>query len=368
MDLSPSVAISLEAAEAVGDEHHAVPAVGAELGAELDAGGLGQGHDVVQEDGADAAGHDAAGHQQELQGPRLRALLDQRQADLAVGAVAVLEAGDQQQVVGGAAQGVELVVAVGVAGGVELVGAHGQLLGALQVLVARRVDDETHAEAGEELLARTLVLLLGLAALAVRLVHAAAHRRLVGDEARLEVGAGGQLGQLGSVEAAHLRQLGAHLVALERLVVDEGHGVETDVDRLGDLAHARRLRAPVDLRVEEVVRHPQLGELLPRRLGVVAAGHRVQDAAGVEGGQQLADAGAQAHLVALQQDALPQGVVEVPDQDLHGLRLGRRGGRCARFEGGRRHGQSSGSGWRGISDCRIWVLPSMISVTLASRR
>jgi hypothetical protein len=112
-----------------------------------------------------------------------------------------------------------------------------------------------------------------------------------------------------------------HLLALERLVVDEGDGVEADVDVLGDLGDRGRLGVPVDLRIEEVLGEAELLELGHGEGVVVAAGDRMEDAARVEGLDDVDDLRAEADLRVLEEDAVPDRVVEVPDHALDRLLL-----------------------------------------------
>ena len=49
-----------------------------------------------------------------------------------------------------------------------------------------------------------------------------------------------------------------HLLALERLIVHEGEGVEGEVEIPGDLRDGGGFRIPVDLGIEEIVVEPQL--------------------------------------------------------------------------------------------------------------
>jgi len=107
-----------------------------------------------------------------------------------------------------------------------------------------------------------------------------------------------------------------HLVALEGLIVNKGNGVLADVDQAGDLAHRMGLGAPVDLRVEEEVVEIQLLELGHGVIVVVAAGHRVQDAAFVEFTKNAHRLGAHRHRLIFKEDTIPQGVVQVPGQAL----------------------------------------------------
>ena len=192
----------------------------------------------------------------------------------------------------------------------------------------------------------------------------AAQARVLGDEARLNSGRSSRSSSTRRVDAQHLLVGEGHLLALERLVVDEGDGVEADVDVLGDLGHGAGLRIPVDLRIEEVLGEAELLELGHRQVVVVAAGDRVQDAALVERLEDLDHVRAEHDLAVFEQDAVPDRVVEVPDHALDGLLvflllldlcLGD-------------HVQSSWKSKRAIVICWICVLPSMISITFASRK
>jgi hypothetical protein len=218
-------------------------------------------------------------------------------------------------------KGVELVVRVGVAGGVELVRALGQLVGALEVELAGGRDGEAHAEGGEELFLRALERRLRLLPRHVGAVELPPLRRVGGDEARLQLRQLAQRGEERGVEGVDLRQRVLDLGALEGLVVDQADAVERDVDLLGDLAQAAHLRAPVDLRVEEVLVDAERAQPRQRVLVVVAAGDRLQDAALVERPQRFADAGPQLHVVPFGEDAVPQRPVEIPDDDFENLPL-----------------------------------------------
>src|SRR5437660_1554478 len=82
--------------------------------------------------------------------------------------------------------------------------------------------------------------------------------------------------------------------------------------RPGDGPHASRFGVPPDLRIQEVLLNPELRQLGQRQVWVVAAGDRVQDAALVQHLQRLAYAGPQSDIVVLQQDAVPDRIIEIP--------------------------------------------------------
>jgi hypothetical protein len=139
-----------------------------------------------------------------------------------------------------------------------------------------------------------------------------------GDEPGLHLGQVGNPFGVEGVDAQHLRVGEAHLVAFEGLVVDEGEGVDADVDRLCDGLHGAGLVAEVDLGVEEVLGDAELLQLRHGGVVVVAAGDRVEDAALVEGADHLHDGGPQGDGVVLQQHSVPHGVVEVPHHAFDG--------------------------------------------------
>src|SRR4029079_9027878 len=109
----------------------------------------------------------------------------------------------------------------------------------------------------------------------------------------------------GRVETEHLGVCEGDFVALERLVVEEGKGVQAEVDVAGDLRDRGGLGVPVNLWAEEVFVEPELAQLGHRSVVVVAAGDRMEDAPLVEGAEDLDGLGAKTDSRVLQQDAVP---------------------------------------------------------------
>ena len=163
----------------------------------------------------------------------------------------------------------------------------------------------------------------------------------------------------------------AHLVALELLVVDERQGVDTDVERGGDLGHGLGLRPPADLGVKEILRQAEL--LQPGDYGawLVLARHRVQNAAPVKFLDRLPHAGAHLTRTALEQHTFPHGFVQVPHHALDAAATRRRrrrsGGHRVCDWAGHRDDSCTCRAWLAIVNCEISELPSMISMILASR-
>src|SRR5262249_44284669 len=104
---------------------------------------------------------------------------------------------------------------------------------------------------------------------------------------------------------------------LEGLVVDEGHGVEPYTQAIGDGLYQVGLVGPADLWVEEELIKPECRNSRPGRIVVVLAGDGLQDAAVVQLTDDVPDPRGEDWIIALQQCAAPQRVVEVPDHALY---------------------------------------------------
>jgi len=196
-------------------------------------------------------------------------------------------------------------------------GPDGQLLGALQVLLRGRVEREDHPQGGQEVLPGAREVPLLLPAFQVQAVQVAPPSRVDGLQARLELGALGDPGNLRGGQAQHLGVREGHLLALVGLVVHEGQRIQSQVQGAGDGGHRGGLGPPADLRGQEILPEPELLQASAGQVRVVAAGQRVQDAALVQGLQGLENPGAQPPSPAFQQDPFPEGLVQVPDQALH---------------------------------------------------
>ena len=205
------------------------------------------------------------------------------------------------------------------AGRVHLAGAQGQLLDPRDLLVTGAVDAQLQPQRAQELLIRAVVLGARRIALAARLIHRAAVARVDGDHGWAELRQVRQLERLFSGVATHPRQVERHLRAFGRLVVDERHGARREVQRVRDGLDGVGLAAPADLRKHEVLGDSQLLQPAPRLVVVVAAGHGLEHAAGVERHDHVAHRVGQLDVAVLEQNALPQRVVEVPHQALDGV-------------------------------------------------
>src|SRR5688572_4650029 len=97
---------------------------------------------------------------------------------------------------------------------------------------------------------------------------------------------------------------------------------------------------------------------------IVFAGDGMQNAALVEGLECRHESFADAQVVSLEQSAVPERVVEIPNEELY--RLPFFCCCCAAHVNFLSVRYNSPGGFLAILICWIWVLPSMISVTLAS--
>ena len=165
-------------------------------------------------------------------------------------------------------------------------------------------------------------------------VHHAALPALFRDR-YLALRPSGDATRLAGIDHRHLRERALDLFPLERLVIDEREGVETDAQALRDARDRLALRAPADLRMEEVLVQSPLPEDGHHVVGIVLAGDRMQDAATV----RLLDRGddvepeTNALRSILDQGPIPERVVQVPHDALP--RLGRRGQPPLALEDGR---------------------------------
>ncbi len=124
-------------------------------------------------------------------------------------------------------------------------------------------------------------------------------------------------------EGAHGRWLGrpyagygvAHLLPVERRVVHEEDVLGAELGVLDDLGHPGALGRPVDPREDELVPEAIGGQPLAGGVRVVLRADGVQDPAPVEGAHHLRVALDDGH-GALAQGPFPEGVVEVPDDEL----------------------------------------------------
>ena len=138
----------------------------------------------------------------------------------------------------------------------------------------------------------------------------------------LEALIGGDPIDVADGDARHRRLRGTHLLELEGIVVDEGERVDPDVEVLRDPLQGVGLRHPVDLRVQEVFIEAERLELLPRVIEGVLARNAVEDAHLVELPDQGDHVLLRAHVVRLEEDPVPERLIEVPDDALDvGLRV-----------------------------------------------
>src|SRR6185503_6459038 len=270
----------------------------------------------VQEDRAYASRHHTAGHEQELDGPDASHLLDEGETDPAIATELVVEAGDEKEVVWRAPICIELVIGVAVAGRVELIGAVHQLLRALEIPFSRRRYRESHGEGREKTLLSSNELELGLLPHSLGAIHLPATRGIVGDEGRRKLRTCREPGGAGGIEDHQFRQGLTDFLALKGVVIDERDGVGADVDGLDDGLDVPGLRAPIDLRIEKVVREAEASQLLQRQVVIVSARDGMQDAPPIERAQDLGYSWTKLHAIALEKRSLPEGVVQVPDQEL----------------------------------------------------
>src|SRR5690242_18406946 len=85
-----------EATELIGDVHHAVSIICDEFSSQVDASAFSQFQNVVHHDGTYTPGHHAARHEQEFDGPYFGATFHKSKANFAIGAVPVIQPGDEQ--------------------------------------------------------------------------------------------------------------------------------------------------------------------------------------------------------------------------------------------------------------------------------
>lgn len=116
--------------------------------------------------------------------------------------------------------------------------------------------------------------------------------------------------------AHDLRMSVCYLAELKRLVVDEGNGVKADVKALRDHAYGTRFWAPPNLGIDKIIQNPKRVQALHRDRALVSAGDRVQDAALVEGADDLNNARPRHGRAVLEQYPVPYRVVEIPHHTL----------------------------------------------------
>ncbi len=135
-------------------------------------------------------------------------------------------------------------------------GPHRQLMSAFEIRLACPSHGHHEPQTGEEFGVRTGEGLLAGASKRLGAIAMPALARVLGDHRRVELRQIGQAGQIVGVVAADLRQRGRHFGAFDRIVVDEGDGIQPDVQRLRDPAHRGGLRIPADLRRAEHLLEP----------------------------------------------------------------------------------------------------------------
>ncbi len=140
---------------------------------------------------------------------------------------------------------------------VELVRAHRQLRGAREVGLDQGLDLHDEVEAGEEIAEAPGALTKALAAqfLAVHLRPLPVLRRAALD---VELPCVGEQplrgnGVVRPLQREHLGAAGAHLAALDVVVVEEHEAIEPEIEGGGELADVLRLAAPVDHRRDDVL-------------------------------------------------------------------------------------------------------------------
>src|ERR1019366_1195706 len=84
------------------------------------------------------------------------------------------------------------------------------------------------------------------------------------------------------VDRQQLRNHARYFIELELVVVDKREGIDSDVEAFGDVPDFLTLGQPVDLRVEEVLRDPELLQLLPCGIEIVLADDAEQNPALVQ--------------------------------------------------------------------------------------
>src|SRR5688572_22214311 len=84
------------------------------------------------------------------------------------------------------------------------------------------------------------------------------------------------------VDDAGRRMNAEHLVALERLVIDQDEAVDGQVESLADGLKCCRFGTPADLWIEKVIEYSKLGQLLQGRRRFVLAGDGLQDASAIK--------------------------------------------------------------------------------------
>ena len=89
-----------------------------------------------------------------------------------------------------------------------------------------------------------------------------------------------------------------------------------DMVSLDDRLNRGRLGREGDVREDELVPQPLLDKCRPRRLEVVLRANRRNHTPPIERPDQLGTMRMQFHRIAVGERALPQGVVEIPDDEL----------------------------------------------------
>ena len=118
------------------------------------------------------------------------------------------------------------------------------------------------------------------------------------------------------VETGHFREAARNFLEFEQVVVDEGEGVQGDIERGRNPFDILAFRTPVDAGMEEVVGKAELLHLPPRVIVVVLAGDTQQNTAPVELSNQPNQVFVHPQRFILEQDALPQGVVQIENHAL----------------------------------------------------
>jgi hypothetical protein len=207
------------------------------------------------------------------------------------------------------------------AGGVHLAGAQGEFLDPGQVVLVGPLDGHHQVKRAEEVLVGAGEGFPLRVAPEAGLVHLTAPPGVYGHHRRAEFRQAGQRRRLVRGIAANLGGAETDLGDLSGLIIDEGDGVHREVQFPGDMTHRIGLAPPADLGVHKVFRYSQLLDALPGHVVIVLASNRLQDAAGIESDDHVPDLIGQLNVGVFKQRALPQGIVEVPDQALHDNRL-----------------------------------------------
>src|SRR5215472_8606043 len=139
---------------------------------------------------------------------------------------------------------------------------------------------------------------------------------------QIELRACQKIADVGDAHSANHGKCATDLFQLKGLVVDKEKRVKPDIERCGDLLYALALGIPVDLRVQEVLCKAELLQRNYRFFEIVLARDRLQHPSPIELDDYPCDLGSNpdTERSQLDQGAVPQCVVEIPD---HAFHLGR---------------------------------------------